>query len=508
MKHPFYSRSSFYDIIIALGVFATLLSIFLFSYIPAIWHHDAFNFINVAQQWSVTGEYQAAHWPDYPGWVFVLRSIFNSTLDVFSLIWRAQLVTFIFASLAAATFYLIARMVSHSRIFGLAMSAVFAANPVIWSLSSTPMSDIPALFFILVSLLLFIHFYRTRSLFYLVGAAIILSLASLFRLTSLFMLIVYLAGLAYIYFDREKLTLSSRIKPFLRDAFTVIIFTITLSFIVYGPLWEIASRGPALSSSLGDILSTLRIYLARDVGWFWVLFMFLGFIFGFKRKHSRPLAFILAISIGFLLVYIAGWHKISPGDTERYLIAIIPLGLLAISFLWEEAILRFNSRSIPTMLLGVFTLWYLSLSLWGIFTSDASAILKKPNVTKLLFLPAYQLSNTTHTRQIAARQTQEDALLLASIPPNSIILNNSSNWSSLKFFYGVGPNTNPLILSVTTSVQMEQKIEEIKEEFENVSQIFIHRSLENIDLESALKKRGFIFKRTWAGSELFERPQL
>jgi len=256
-------------------------------------------------------------------------------------------------------------------------------------------------------------------------------------------------------------------------------------------LWKYIGQGPAVFPSVGDLVATLKLYVMRDVGWFWILFAGLGFIAGFIRKNSRYVTLVVGCSILVLLLYLSGWYFAAKGDVTRYLIPTIPMTLIGIGFLYKEISLLMKVNFLHKAIYGFFVVWYVFLGFVGIYTDDPLSISQKPSVKKFLFMPQYQLSNLTRIRYNELESVLQNNALGLVAPRNSIVLNHVTNWSSPLFFLDVYPVKNRFLVYVDDSSNQANASWYDEKLFKKSRWVFSHPSLKDVQIDNTLERAGF-----------------
>ncbi len=419
-------------------VFAGVIAVRLFFYFPGVWHNDAFDFLRAAERTAATGVYQAAHWPDYPGWVVALAVVakavkfFNPSADAFEFIFFSQLVAIGFSGLAAATFLLIARRFSNDYFTTIFLTLIFVFNPVLWRWGTLPMSDVPALAFILASFLFFLKFWEGGKRAQFFAAAALLGAAALFRLPSLFLLPIYAGAFAAkVFYGRGKLFNKALLEEFFAVGGIAVGIPLVIAVAAYGPFWDLFGRGPSAFPTLEDMGWTLRILLNRDLGWLWIFAAFAGSAAGISGA-ARSRALMCMAAVAFTFLYISGWYGATGRDVERYLIPAIPFAILSISFLF----LKFGAarKRLFRGFFAVLVFIYGGLVLSGFSSGDTRALEGPASVKKFILLPRHYSSETRALSDASLNAMARDDVLARADFPEFILLNDAANWSLPHFF--------------------------------------------------------------------------
>ena len=502
---------------IPLFIFLAVFSSRLFTLTPYVWHNDAYNFLHVSWLWVGTGEYHPAHWPDFPGWVFLLASVFkfhtffNTAPDAFSLMFDAQILTLAIGSLAAALFYLIAKNIFRSLTLTLPLTILFAFNPLFWRFSGTPMSDVPALAVMLLSFYFFTLFALKKNIYALAASGLVLGFASLFRLSSLVLLPAYALGLLAVslspsqpsYLERERVR--SRCMLFFKQSAVLSVLSLIPPLIVFGPLFPYASSRP-IFTSFGDLLFSLemvfRLYVFRVVGWIGVFLGWLGFLYGFMGKRQDGF-FLTALTRAFsFLFYFSSWYLYSLVEVERYLLPALPFTVLGIGFLLKHIFAQKNFFAYGAVIASIAI--FCSMVLWGIAgAGEKNLVSEGPSVKKFMLLPASLASRIGMAEGRWEEIVPLDFALSSIVTSESLLLNSAFHWSSPHFFFSVSsiPDREIIPIRLDTFNRGEQ-YEDFP--FDKYKKVFVHPFIEDaFILDDFLQNRGFLRKFVTQGVTVY-----
>ena len=257
---------------------------------------------------------------------------------------------------AAIYIYKVTLLVTHNKFSSYAAFGVFALNPNILYLQSTPMSELPLIAFFVLSIYCFINFlYNDKKIIYLISAAFFGFGASLSRYDGWFLVLFELICLSIYYIRKRNFTeLEGKAVLFATLAFFGILLWFAWDFLILGdPLYFSNSPFSAKSQqqgwlARGELPTYKNIFLSfayyfdtslHTIGLLIVIPVILSFcLFFFQKKiHHKFFIFVL-----LFVPFIFYWLTLFLGQSVIFIPDLTPH-----TFQWTLFNVRYGVMMIP-----------------------------------------------------------------------------------------------------------------------------------------------------------------
>jgi len=376
---------------------------------------DSIQFAMALEEYNIVKH--QPHPPGYPLYIFFAWVIFQSSRDALNAL---TVVSVFFASLTLGIFLLFAKILFNDLRWGLAASLLLLATPMFFFTSLRPLSDVPALFFVVLSLYLAYRYLQNGQTAWLLTGLTVAGLGCGVRITNAFCLLPF----AYVMFRR--VSKKQLLWSFLCVSISILLWFIpmvvigTNGFLQYFSVitqhWDKCIIRSDSIFAKGDLVQTLWVRLTGDLGFVYSAFgfggsmgykvspwevlrlwVFIGLVsygiltFRFSSAVGKFLLAWILPYLGFIIVFVPLY------GAERYLLPTIPVFVLGMTYALKKVFDRglcahksFPIRFCIKLLTLGFVIWlFLSFSLHGarIVHAEPPAMIQMVDYVKAHYQP-------------------------------------------------------------------------------------------------------------------------
>ncbi|MBS3158510.1 glycosyltransferase family 39 protein [Candidatus Woesearchaeota archaeon] len=272
-----------------------------------------------------------------------LSYLFINLFGNFSLLQAIAFTSVLFGSLSSILVFFLVKLLTKKEDISILAALLFSFSPVIIWFRSLPLSELPSLFFILLTFVLLLKYRENARLSFLICSLIMYGLSLLIRFSNLFTLPLLFAAFGYILYEKKKLyflpLFSFTILPITSYVFIVTNFFNT-DFPVKGFFMASAQHLASLSNFLNyELWAALAYQIINGYTITASVFSLLGLLIIFnpiisikvsnntnKKLYSEIILFSLLWTLP--LIYNLGIAVL----LSRYIIFLIPILSLLSSF--------------------------------------------------------------------------------------------------------------------------------------------------------------------------------
>lgn len=351
---------------------------------------DSIQFGMALQEYDLA-KYQP-HPPGYPLYISLAWIIFQVSRNALTALTAVSVVS---ASLTLGIFLLFARSLFNDLRWGLTASLLLLATPMFFFTSLRPLSDVPALFFIILSLYLAYRYLQNGQTVWILTGLFIAGLGCGVRITNALCL------LPFVYVMFRRASKKQLLWSFLCFSTSILLWLIPLAIIGANGFYEYFSittrqwnRAVIQNDSIfyGNPIQNLWMRSTRDLAFVYSAFgfggsqgyglepwevlrlwVFIGLVvYGlltlkFSSKGGKFLLAWVLPYLGFLTIFMSIY------GAERYLLPTIPVVVLGMTYALKEVFdngfyksIRFPIRPFTKILTVGFVIFlFLSFSLYG-----------------------------------------------------------------------------------------------------------------------------------------------
>jgi 4-amino-4-deoxy-L-arabinose transferase-like glycosyltransferase len=269
------------------------------------------------------------------GWSFLLSLVFG----IFGINnWVALYTSLFLGALTIVLMFFVTFLITKNKPLSLFASFIFSLIPVHIRWSASAETNVPSLFFVLLSLFFCLLYYESpkKSLLWL--SLVSISFASQFRVENYSLFVIFLSG--YLLFYKRIKSYFDLILPF------VVSFVITLpnlvQSVVYYNNFSIIHGYPSDILKLNILISNLIHNTLNYAPSLWdynfqpLLFTFLvmiGFIYSFFLKNRKQIIFLISYFVFFwLAMFIVGSTLNFNVEIQRFFIVFLPILIILMNY--------------------------------------------------------------------------------------------------------------------------------------------------------------------------------